>query len=69
MSDRYRHAPPEELRPPKLLTGNDLIAAGYRPGPEFSKVLAAVEDAQLEQKIATKEEALALVRADFGDPR
>ncbi len=69
MSDRYQQAPPEELSPPKLLTGNDLIAAGYRPGPEFSKILAAVEDAQLEQRIATKEEALALVRADFGDPR
>jgi poly(A) polymerase len=68
MLDRYRQSPPEELRPPGLLTGNDLIGAGYRPGPQFSKMLTAVEDAQLEQRIATKEAALALVRSTFGDP-
>lgn len=69
MRDRHQNAPPEELRPPSLLTGTDLIAAGYRPGPQFSKMLTAVEDAQLEQKIGTKEEALALVRSTFGEPR
>ncbi len=54
--------PAEVLKPPPLLTGDDLIAAGYRPGPEFSKMLAAVEDAQLESRIHTREAALALVR-------
>jgi poly(A) polymerase len=53
----------EVLRPEPLITGEDLIAAGYRPGPEFSKMLRAVEDAQLEGRIATAGEAMELVRA------
>jgi putative nucleotidyltransferase with HDIG domain len=58
----------EELRPKPLLTGRDLIAEGYEPGPAFAKMLAAVEDAQLEARVQTREEAVALVRAEFGDP-
>lgn len=58
----------EELRPKPLLTGQDLIALGYEPGPIFGKILSAVEDAQLEARIATKDDALALVRAQFGNP-
>ncbi|HUS06214.1 MAG TPA: CCA tRNA nucleotidyltransferase [Bryobacteraceae bacterium] len=52
----------EEIAPPRLLTGGDLIAAGYTPGPEFGDVLSAVEDAQLEGRIHTKEEGLSLAR-------
>lgn len=49
-----------ELRPPKLITGRDLIRAGYRPGPAFGQALQAVETAQLEGEIDTPEQALAL---------
>jgi poly(A) polymerase len=52
----------EEIRPKLLLTGADLIAAGYTPGPRFKAMLTAAEDAQLEGTISNKEEALALVR-------
>src|SRR4051794_6558729 len=55
----------EQLKPPRLLTGADLIAEGYHPGPQFSKILAAVEDAQLEGLISTPGEALAMVRQLF----
>jgi poly(A) polymerase len=58
----------EELRPKPLLTGRDLIEQGYTPGPAFGKMLAAVEDAQLEGSVGNKEQALALVRAEFGAP-
>src|SRR5579862_1454674 len=58
----------EELRPKPLLTGRDLIEAGYAPGPVFGQMLAAVEDAQLEGRLQNKEDALALVRAEFRDP-
>ena len=58
----------EDLRPKPLLTGRDLIEQGYRPGPSFAKMLAAVEDAQLEARVHNKEDALALVRAEFGAP-
>ena len=61
--ERFQSAEPEQLRPPRLLTGHDLIAAGYRPGPQFSKLLDMVEDAQLEGAIRTREEALELVRS------
>ena len=52
----------EELKPPRLLTGADLIAAGYSPGPRFAEILGAVEDAQLEGRIHSAGEAMELVR-------
>ncbi len=54
------------MRPKPLVTGRELIAAGYRPGPRFKEILQAVEDEQLEGKISTAEEAMALVRERFG---
>jgi putative nucleotidyltransferase with HDIG domain len=63
LRQRLADTPPEILRPPPLITGHDLIAAGYPPGPRFGNLLAAVEDAQLEGRIATRDEALKLVRA------
>jgi poly(A) polymerase len=57
--------PEEHLRPQRLLTGADLIAAGYSPGPGFSEMLSLVEDAQLEGTIHSAAEALALVKAQF----
>src|SRR5581483_1577206 len=68
MKHRFEIADEEQLRPPRLLTGRDLIAEGYPPGPRFSRILTAVEDAQLEGRIATREQALDLVRAEFGAP-
>jgi putative nucleotidyltransferase with HDIG domain len=55
----------EHLKPKPLLTGADLIAEGYRPGPQFARMLSAAEDAQLEGRIATREEGLALVKRLF----
>jgi putative nucleotidyltransferase with HDIG domain len=55
----------EHLKPERLLTGADLIAAGYEPGPRFSEILSAVEDAQLEGRIHTAGEAIELVRERF----
>jgi putative nucleotidyltransferase with HDIG domain len=54
--------PPDQIRPPLLLNGADLLAAGYRPGPLFKQMLEGVEDAQLEGRLQSKEEALAFVR-------
>lgn len=63
MKGLYEQVPPEQVKPPRLLTGHDLIQAGYAPGPEFSRILEAVEDAQLEGRVSTKDEALELARA------
>ncbi len=48
----------EEIHPKPLLTGSDLIAMGFSPGPLFKVILEAAEEAQLEGEIATKEEAM-----------
>lgn len=52
----------EEVRPPLLVTGRDLIAAGYQPGPQFKEMLSIAEDAQLEGRIHSREEGLDLIR-------
>jgi hypothetical protein len=62
---KLREFPAEQLKPEPLVTGADLIAEGYTPGPPFSRMLAAVEDAQLEGRIGSREEGLALVKQMF----
>jgi tRNA nucleotidyltransferase/poly(A) polymerase len=62
LRQKLADTPPEQLKPPPLITGDDLIAAGFQPGPKFGEVLAAVEDAQLEGRITTREGALELAR-------
>jgi poly(A) polymerase len=57
--------PDEHLKPPPLLTGDDLIAEGYAPGPRFAEILTAVEDAQLEGQLRTSGDAMQLVREKF----
>jgi len=60
--NKQRELPPEQLKPAPFLTGKELIAAGYRPGPMFGAVLSEIEDAQLEGRISTPEEALRMAR-------
>jgi poly(A) polymerase len=57
--------PPEQVRPERLLTGDDLQTMGFRPGPLFSRIMRALEDAQLEGQIATREEAEKYVLGKF----
>jgi poly(A) polymerase len=57
--------PPEQVRPERLVTGDDLKEMGLSPGPLFRQILQAVEDAQLDGRLATREEALAYVRQNF----
>ncbi|MGH9529733.1 MAG: CCA tRNA nucleotidyltransferase, partial [Terriglobales bacterium] len=57
--------PPEAIRPQPLVTGQDLIGAGYTPGPRFKEILAAVEDGQLEERWTSKERAMEFVVREF----
>ncbi|MGB0035644.1 MAG: CCA tRNA nucleotidyltransferase [Candidatus Acidiferrales bacterium] len=57
--------PPTEVHPPRLLTGDDLKAMGFSPGPAFKEILEAVEDAQLNGKIHTPEEAHRFVKETY----
>ena len=63
--EQLRSLPPEAIRPTPLITGRDLIEAGYEPGPRFREVLTAVEDAQLEGRLASREAAMEFVRREF----
>jgi poly(A) polymerase len=57
--------PVEKMRPSLLVTGDDLIAEGRVPGPKFREILSAVEDAQLEGRLPTRDAALEFVRREF----
>jgi poly(A) polymerase len=62
-----RNTAPEVINPPPLLTGGDLITLGLKPGPEFKRLLDAIRDAQLDGRITTRDEAIALARRLHGD--
>jgi poly(A) polymerase len=55
----------EPIIPPPLVSGDDLIAVGLRPGPKFGEILEAVETRQLEGALRTRAEALDWVKAEF----
>lgn len=67
--DFLAHTPPEQVRPTRLLTGDDLSEMGYLPGPAFQQVLRALEDAQLEGSITSKDQALDFVRKNYPSPK
>jgi poly(A) polymerase len=63
--ERKREELRQTVRPPRLLGGDDLIALGYPRGPLIGHILHALEDAQLEGDVTTRDEAVALVHARF----
>jgi poly(A) polymerase len=65
VKQRFQSTPADQVRPRPLLTGHDLIRAGYQPGPGFKEILSAVEDAQLEGRLDSREQAMAFVREQF----
>jgi poly(A) polymerase len=62
---KIAETPPAIIRPPRLLNGEDLIAAGYAPGAKFREILEAVEDAQLEGRVDSPKAALEFVTREF----
>lgn len=54
--------PAEVINPPTLISGDQLIASGFRPGPRFKHILEVVRDAQLNLEISTSDEAMDLAR-------
>src|SRR6202158_3719076 len=63
--EQLRSMTPEAIRPTPLITGRDLLEAGYEPGPRFKEVLTAVEDAQLEGRLTSREAAMDYVLREF----
>jgi poly(A) polymerase len=60
-----RETPPEEVRPLRLLTGEDLKAMGFSPGPLFKEILQAVEEGQLDGRLVRREDAMDFVRREY----
>ena len=65
LREKQQEIPPEKMRPSPLVTGDDLIAEGHAPGPKFREILNAVEDAQLEGRLPSRDAALEFVRREF----
>src|SRR5450631_3622629 len=68
VGEKVRTTPAEQIRPAALISGTDLIAIGYPPGPRFKEILSALEDAQLEGKLQSREDAFQLVQKEFPLP-
>jgi poly(A) polymerase len=66
--EKLAEIPPENIRPVALVSGDDLIASGYAPGPRFREILEAVEDAQLEGRLLSRDTALEFVKNAFPLP-
>ncbi len=60
-----RETPAEEVRPERLIDGDDLKELGYQPGPQFKEILNAVEEAQLDGRLSTREDTLEFVRTNY----
>jgi len=61
--------PPEQVRPDRLLNGDDLQAMGFKPGPLFSEILRTLEDAQLEGAVKNRQEAEEFVLQKFQESK
>jgi poly(A) polymerase len=61
--------PPEQVQPDRLLTGDDLQAMGFKPGPLFSEILRALEDAQLEGAVKNRKDAEEFVLQRFQESK
>jgi poly(A) polymerase len=55
----------KQLRPARLVTGDDLIALGWKPGPGLGTELRRLEETQLDGALRTREEALGRAREDL----
>lgn len=61
-AEEFSQAP---LIPPTLVNGRDLMALGWPAGKELGTVLTAIQNAQLEGLIATRDEALAWLKENY----
>ena len=63
--EKLASIPSDEMRPAPLVNGDDLIAAGYVPGPRFKEMLSLVEDGQLEGRLRSKQDAMEWIAHEF----
>jgi len=59
----------ETLSPPPFITGHDVLALGYSPGPRVGEILREIRERQIDGELKTREEALKLLREKFSPPQ
>ena len=62
---KQKEMPVEEIKPPSLINGKDLIALGMTPGPSFGAILDEAYDLQLEGNLTTKDGAIEWVKGKY----
>ena len=62
IAERTKSIPPDQIAPPPMVTGADLIALGLTEGPRLGKIAAHLYDAQLNEQFASQAEALAAAK-------
>jgi len=55
----------EDLHPPRLMTGDDIMAMGFPSGKIIGEIMKALEEEQLEGRISTPEDAIVFVRKNW----
>lgn len=65
LEERQNHWEPEEIKPSPLITGHDLIAMGFVPGPSLGKVLDEIQELQLDGALSSRGEALEYLRKKY----
>jgi poly(A) polymerase len=63
---KYHQWTDEDIAPRLLISGEDLIALGFKPGPRFKEILNRVEDEQLEGRLLEKSQAIDFVVKQYG---
>ena len=63
---RAAEIPPDEIAPPPLVVGDDLLALGLQPGPRYKQILDALYDAQLNRELQDRGRALEQLRTLVG---
>lgn len=66
---RYEAWSPQDITPRPLISGEDLIALGFSPGPRFKEILTRVEDEQLEGRLVDHKQAVEFVNTQYGDTK
>ena len=59
---------PAQMRPPRFVSGKDLIGMGFKPGPAFKNILQELEDLQLDGALADRDAAIEYVRQHYPAP-
>jgi poly(A) polymerase len=55
------------VHPPTLINGHDVMTLGYSPGPQVGKILNFIRQKQVEGEIKNREQALKMLKEEFGN--